>query len=114
MFDVSIQAVGLDVAAPDEEQLEAGAPPLLNYIIVAGLGLPFQNPQDGQPLRVPMAQVRFVLPKDVSLEYAETIVEQSDKLPDVKESDLIIANNLQGAEQLAKQMEDISGVRKGK
>jgi hypothetical protein len=107
MFDITLQAVGLDVAAPDEEALEAGAPPLLNYIIVAGQMLPIQGP-DGQPVRIPAAQLRFALPKDVSLDFAQIIADQADKLPDLKESDLIIANNLQGVEGLAKQMEDIS------
>lgn len=109
MFDISIQAVGLDVAAPNEEQLEAGAPPLLNFVIAAGLQLPIGDPNNaGQPLVVPAGQIRFVLPKAVSLDYAKAIIESAEKIPDLKESDLIIANSLQGADKLAQQMEDIS------
>lgn len=108
MFDIQIQALGLDVQAPDEEALEAGAPPLLNYGIVAALVLPIAD-QNGQPIRVPAVQIRFGLPKTVSFDYANTIIEEADKVPDLKESDLIVANSLQGVDKLAKQFEDISG-----
>lgn len=113
MFDTTIQVIGLDVAAPDEETIAAGAPPLLQYVLVAGLALPFEGP-DKQQLRVPAGQIRFALPKDVALEFAEVQVEHAEKLPDLKESDLIIANSLQGVDRLDKQMQDIAGTGPGK
>lgn len=105
MLDLTIQPLGLDISAPEDEQLEAGAPPVVQFVIVAGTTLPFQGP-DAQPIRVPSAQIRFALPKEAALKLAEMAVEQADRLPDQKESDLVIANSLQGVDKVAEQFQN--------
>jgi hypothetical protein len=114
MFDVSLNAIGIDAVAPDEEQIEAGAPPLVNLVVAAGTPLPFAGP-DQQPIVVPTAQFRFNLTKEIALQYAEAIVNAADKLPDApKESDLVIAKDPAAANRLAEQMEGFAGGRSGK
>lgn len=104
MFDVTFQPLGLDVQAPDKEQVEAGVPPVLSFLLVAGLGVPVGDPAQGQGMQVPSAQLRFGLPKDVALQFAEAIVEAADKLPDTKQSDLIIPGDPSQVDAFAKQM----------
>jgi len=105
MLEISIDCVGVDADIPDEQQLEAGAPPHVMLQVVGGTDLPFAQPGTQRPLRVPTTSVRFTLTKEAADQLGDLLKEQSAKLPETKQSSLQIASSLSEAEHVAKALD---------
>ncbi len=105
-FDANVNVVGTSIGVPTDEQLEAGAPSVLEIAIKVGQQLPFsQGP--GQPaVTAELGTMRFALERDMALEFFEKGLEAARTLP-VKSS-LDIATSLDGVEEAAKQMADLT------
>jgi hypothetical protein len=107
VFDVRVQALAFDIGAPNEEQREAGAPAEVSIALTAGTLLPFaQGPGQG-PIPMPIANIRFGLTKEDATAYAEKILEAAETLP--SSSDLVVAQNLGQADEVAKTIEQFGG-----
>lgn len=104
--DIRIQAIAIDAAAPDEQAREIGIPSQVTVSVTAGLVLPFAQ-APGQPVIAPLGNVQFALSKKDALESARRIEEAANELPD--ESDLVIANDVNQADQFADQLGKFKG-----
>lgn len=101
MFDVTVQPLGVSIATPPD-----GAGAELEVIVAAGIFLPFDT-GTGQPLPVPVAQIRFPMGRDFALKYAESLKTEAEKLP--KQSDIAVASSLQGIDRIADAERKIRG-----
>lgn len=101
-FDANITVGGLDLAVPGEEALKNGVHPHVEVILTVVQPLPIaQGP--GQPLIVPLGNLKFPIGRDQAVEFFKKGLEAAEGLP--PESKLEIASDLTAAEQAAQQMQ---------
>lgn len=105
-FDANVNVVGTSIGVPTEEQLEAGAPSVLEIAIKVGQQLPFsQGP--GQPgVTAELGTMRFALERDMAIEFFEKGLEAAQSLP--AKPNIDIATSLDGIDEAAKQMADLT------
>lgn len=77
MFELTFQPLALNVQAPPDADLQAGATPEISFQIVGGLILPIQ----GQTAAIPAVAFSFALNKDDSKRVGGELVKESDRLP---------------------------------
>lgn len=100
------QPVAYDIAVPPEEAINAGVEPEAMVTIVAGMPLPIPDPTTGGPVVIPFIHLQFPLAKEHLLKLGELALEKAAELPDPKpQSDLVIAGNMQQAEQAAQALQ---------
>lgn len=110
MFDAQLSVHSAAIGVPSEEALEQGTEPHVEFVINPGLALPFQNPQNGEPLLVPIGALRLHFTKEQALELFKSGVEAAETLPDEKaHGKLQIASNISEVERAAEQMKRFQG-----
>jgi hypothetical protein len=95
MIDVSLQAISITAAAPNEDDLKAGMPPEIQLAVTGGIFIPTQ----GNAIPIPGMRVKFNLDRDSALEIGKSLVEEGEKLPTHK---IEVASNLSNVVDLAK------------
>lgn len=87
----------------------------LQLVFTDAIGLPVgMGPQGPQILPVPAGVNRYPMRKETALDFAEKIKETAEKLPDTpipgqQRSDLVIANDMQAIDNVAKQTQQFRG-----
>lgn len=108
MFDAMLKVLSVNTSAPTDEEIAAGAVPMVVVTLTTGLALPFADPQDpGKPMVIPDASYRFHLDGDVCAAIGSKMVEAGKRLP--KPSRLLTASSLAGAEDVAAQINSLRG-----
>lgn len=105
-FDANINVVGTSIGMPTEEQMNAGAPAVLELGLKVGQQLPFSQGPGQPPVTADLGMLRFTLDREVAIEFFEKGLEAAKTLP-VKPN-IDIATNLEGVEEAAKQMADLT------
>lgn len=106
MFEINLNALGVDAEAPTAEQLEAGAPELVHLQAVGGSALPLGDPQNpGRPMMFPSCAVNFALNKEAALGLAKLLEEKANELPDEKPQSgrIALANSMSDVERHAQE-----------
>lgn len=106
MFELSLNALGVDAEVPSQEQRDAGAPALVALQVVGGSALPLGDPQNpGRPMVFPSAAVNFSLNKKAALEFAELVKKKAEELPDevVASGKIVTAHSMGDVAQTAAQ-----------
>jgi hypothetical protein len=99
-FETTYNIIGLSAHAPSDEELEAGAEPLVTVNITPGLMLPMENPQaPGQPIVVPLGQIRYRINGEACIEFGETLINEGQRMP--KRSKVDIVSSMAGVDEVA-------------
>lgn len=100
MFEIGFQPLALQVSAPSEDELRAGAPSELMLHITGGVFVPVDsNPSSTQAYPIPAATFRFPLNKDAAKEAGQRLIEEAEKLPD--KPNITLATDLSQVQQAA-------------
>lgn len=97
MEDISIQPMGMNIVAPDEP----GEGSYLQLVMVRGIPLPFADPGTGEPIMVPTGQYRVPLDRDFAIQLGNKLIEEAEKLPETKKSNIQVATSLAGIDKAA-------------
>jgi hypothetical protein len=96
-FDMKLNVGRTAIASPPPEMVKNGeAENALDVILTVVSILPVAG-QGGQPMVMPLGNVKFGLTRDQAVEFFKTGLETAEELP--PESNLVIANDLKAAEQ---------------
>jgi hypothetical protein len=95
-FDMQVNVMAIGVSAPTEEEQQQGRTQLDVVLTLAQL---FPTPQ-GQAMPIPLGTVRFPLGGEDAINVGRQFIEEGEKLP--KTSDIQIASDIKGVEQIAK------------
>lgn len=111
IFDSEISVQDVSLGTPSPEALEAGVPPHVELGIVAGLALPFTNPETGQPLVVPAGKYKFTLTRAQAIDVFTAALKAAEALPEqfAPSGKLLVANDLSAVEQAAQKMRRVTG-----
>lgn len=90
MFDATLQAIAVEVV-PEETHVA--------LVIMLGLALPTP---DGKVLRVPGGILRLPMSRDAAIKHGTELKDAGESVPEKKESDLVVANSLQGVDEAAR------------
>lgn len=104
MFEISLNALGVDAEVPTTEQQDAGAPPMVQVQVVGGSALPLGDPQNpGRPMMFPSAAVSFALNRDAALGFAKLLTEKAEALPEERPTagHIVTAQSMAEATQVA-------------
>lgn len=105
MFDITLNAVDLDVG-----ETELGGQPVAQLSFVLGIMLPLASGPGQPPLIAPSGVVRIPLDKEGAINLFREGLEVAENLPDPpKDSGLVLANNLDGVDRVAKAEADLRG-----
>lgn len=102
-FETTYNIIGISAHAPTDEELAAGADPLVMVNLTPGLMLPMENPaQPGQPVVIPLGQVRYRISGEASIEFGHTLVAEGERMP--KKTHVDIATSMAGVEEVANRL----------
>jgi hypothetical protein len=110
MHDSTLQIMGADVAVTNEGHLQ--------LIFTTAVALPVgMTPTGPQFMPVQDGVYRIPMRKETAIEYAERILAEADTLPDtptpMQKSDLVIANNMNDVNAVAKQTQQFRDGSRG-
>lgn len=98
MFDATIQAAGMEITSGEDHVVLA---------IIMGLSVPMGQSPDGQIMmgQLPAGVIRVALARDPAIEHGSALKEAGEALPEPQpqsQSNLVVAQNLQGVDRAAK------------
>ncbi len=96
LFNAQVNAIGLEVQKPEDE----------NHLIVSidlGMILPIAAPGSQQPLVVPSGKISFPISKDAAESFSKQISDLSEQLAEV--SKIEVATDLGAVEQAAEELQ---------
>jgi hypothetical protein len=94
-FDMQVNVMAIGVQAPSEEAQQQGHTQLEVVLTLAQI---FPTPQGQMP--IPLGTVRFPLSGEDAINVGKQFIEEGEKLP--KTSDIQIASDIKGVDQIAK------------
>lgn len=110
--DTEVAVLTPTIGVPSPEALEAGAPPVLELGIIAGLTLPVPNPQDpSQPLVIPAGKYKFNFTRQQAIELFTAALEAAETLPEqfTPSGKVMIASNMADVQQAADRINKVTG-----
>jgi len=91
-FETTYRIVNYDVLEAEDH---------IESVLTTGLPVPIPTPEGMAMMPVPAGVIRFPLTKKAAEEYGQQILDAAAKLPDEINSNLVIANSLQGVDKAA-------------
>jgi hypothetical protein len=110
MIEISINTLAVDAEAPTEEQIEAGAPPLVAMQLVGGSALPLADPNNPQrPVQFPSIAINVPLNKESALSLSKLLAEKAGSLPSAPSGKIIQASSMADVAQVAQVQNGLKG-----
>jgi hypothetical protein len=106
-LDISLTVLSAGLSVPSEEQLAAGADPVLEVALHVGIPLPFSQGPGQPPMIAPLAVVRYKMDRDAAVDFFGTAKEEAEKLPKPSQIQTASAADLANAAAVAKRLEDL-------
>ncbi len=105
MMDITLTAMGLEIATPDDEALTNGADPEVVVRVTSALMVPVVDPQTQRPIGmmpVPNGRYSFTIGDPEEAErFFEHGLERARELPRRRKSDIAIASGMGDVERAA-------------
>ena len=111
VFDAEVSVYSTSISTPTKELLDQGAPPVLDFGVTTGMALPFQNPETGQPLVIPVGRMTFSFSREQAIETFSAALEAAEKLPEKPASSgkIMLASSMAEVEGAASKMQKVTG-----
>jgi hypothetical protein len=78
-FDITLSPVGLNLAVPNEAEIEAGNT-VVQIVVPVGMMLPFEG-APGQPMVAPVGVIRIPVPRELGIDFGKKIAEACEAMP---------------------------------
>lgn len=106
-FDMNLAVMSTAVGLPDLDKLPPGQEASVELVLTVPITLPFASSPDGDPLSIPIGNVRFRMGRDDAVDFFRNALTAAERLP--RKSDVLIANSMSDVDRAHDTLKRVTG-----